>query len=107
MLTEAAIKGKIDHLVGLKENVIIGRLIPAGTGMKCYSDVHLNTDIAAMDKFVLDDDDSEEDELLYVSEEDDEEITLEDFVEEAVPREESAFAEQEELIPLVEEFYEE
>ena len=37
VLTEAAIKGKIDPLIGLKENVIIGKLIPAGTGMKCYS----------------------------------------------------------------------
>ena len=39
MLTEAAIKGKVDPLLGLKENVIIGKLVPAGTGMKCYSDV--------------------------------------------------------------------
>ena len=39
MLTDAAIKGKIDHLVGLKENIIIGKLIPAGTGMKCYKNV--------------------------------------------------------------------
>ena len=39
VLTDAAIKGKIDHLVGLKENVIIGKLIPAGTGMQCYHNV--------------------------------------------------------------------
>ena len=39
VLTEAAIKGKVDHLLGLKENVIIGKLIPAGTGMQCYSDM--------------------------------------------------------------------
>ncbi|MEG2597060.1 MAG: DNA-directed RNA polymerase subunit beta', partial [Oscillospiraceae bacterium] len=39
VLTEAAIKGKVDHLVGLKENVIIGKLVPAGTGMSCYNDV--------------------------------------------------------------------
>ncbi len=39
VLTDAAIKGKIDHLLGLKENVIIGKLIPAGTGMKCYHDI--------------------------------------------------------------------
>ena len=44
VLTEAAIKGKIDPLVGLKENVIIGKLIPAGTGMKRYRDVKLDTD---------------------------------------------------------------
>ena len=40
VLTEAAIKNKIDPLIGLKENVIIGKLIPAGTGMKKYSDVY-------------------------------------------------------------------
>ena len=44
VLTEAAIKGKIDPLIGLKENVIIGKLIPAGTGMKRYRNVKLNTD---------------------------------------------------------------
>lgn len=44
VLTEAAIKGKIDPLIGLKENVIIGQLIPAGTGMKRYRSVKLNTD---------------------------------------------------------------
>ena len=44
VLTEAAISGKVDPLVGLKENVIIGKLIPAGTGMKRYGDVKLSTD---------------------------------------------------------------
>jgi len=44
VLTEAAIKGKVDHLVGLKENVIIGKLIPAGTGMKQNSNIKLDTD---------------------------------------------------------------
>ena len=44
VLTEAAIKGKVDNLIGLKENVIIGKLIPAGTGMKRYRSVKLNTD---------------------------------------------------------------
>ena len=44
VLTEAAIKGKVDPLIGLKENVIIGKLIPAGTGMKRYRNVKLNTD---------------------------------------------------------------
>ena len=44
VLTEAAIKGKVDPLIGLKENVIIGKLIPAGTGMKRYSQVKLDTD---------------------------------------------------------------
>ena len=46
VLTEAAIKGKVDPLIGLKENVILGKLIPAGTGMKEYRNVHLNTDNA-------------------------------------------------------------
>ena len=41
VLTEAAIKGKVDPLLGLKENVIIGKLVPAGTGMKCYTDVEV------------------------------------------------------------------
>ena len=39
MLTDAAIKGKIDHLIGLKENIILGKLIPAGTGMSRYRDL--------------------------------------------------------------------
>ena len=43
VLTEAAIKGKVDHLVGLKENIIIGKLIPAGTGLKRYRDIQLDT----------------------------------------------------------------
>ena len=47
VLTDAAIKGKIDPLVGLKENVILGKLIPAGTGMKCYREVKLDCDEAA------------------------------------------------------------
>ena len=44
VLTEAAIKGKVDPLIGLKENVIIGKLIPAGTGMKQYRNVKLDSD---------------------------------------------------------------
>ncbi|SCX14131.1 DNA-directed RNA polymerase subunit beta' [Lachnospiraceae bacterium YSD2013] len=44
VLTEAAIKGKVDPLIGLKENVILGKLIPAGTGMKRYRDVELSSD---------------------------------------------------------------
>jgi DNA-directed RNA polymerase subunit beta' len=41
VLTEAAIRGKVDHLLGLKENVIIGKLIPAGTGLACYRDLEI------------------------------------------------------------------
>ena len=44
VLTDAAVKGKTDDLVGLKENVIIGKLIPAGTGMKRYQNLHINTE---------------------------------------------------------------
>ena len=44
VLTEAAIKGKVDNLIGLKENVIIGKLIPAGTGMNIYRNTHINTE---------------------------------------------------------------
>ena len=46
VLTDAAVKGKVDDLVGLKENVIIGKLIPAGTGMKKYQDIKINTELA-------------------------------------------------------------
>ncbi len=72
VLTEAAIKGKVDPLIGLKENVIIGKLIPAGTGMKRYRSVNLNTDehLAAdvqIEEF--------EDEVLQDSVETDAEIT--------------------------------
>ena len=44
VLTEAAIKGKTDPLIGLKENVIIGKLIPAGTGLSIYKDIPINTE---------------------------------------------------------------
>ena len=44
VLTEAAIKGKTDELIGLKEHVIIGKLIPAGTGMKRYKNIHISTE---------------------------------------------------------------
>ena len=44
VLTEAAVKGKVDELIGLKENVIIGKLIPAGTGLPIYKDTHISTE---------------------------------------------------------------
>ena len=62
VLTEAAIKGKVDHLVGLKENVIIGKLIPAGTGLKRYSNIKLSTDDMLKEEeedIVMDDEDLE------------------------------------------------
>ncbi len=49
VLTEAAIKGRIDPLIGLKENVLIGKLIPAGTGMKRYQSVKLDTELESFD----------------------------------------------------------
>ena len=67
VLTEAAINGKVDHLIGLKENVIIGKLIPAGTGMKQYRSVKLDTD----DQLLKDEYDPEDDELIMMDEEDD------------------------------------
>ena len=82
MLTEAAIKGKVDHLMGLKENVLIGKLIPAGTGMPCYHDVEvkkINTaadeefyrNFAALSMEDMRDEDEDEDE-------DDDDIILND-----------------------------
>ena len=56
VLTEAAINGKSDKLIGLKENVIIGKLIPAGTGMKRYRNVALSTDVHMDDDIFLDED---------------------------------------------------
>ena len=55
VLTEAAIKGKIDPLIGMKENVIIGKLIPAGTGMKRYRNIKLDSDINEDDELAFDD----------------------------------------------------
>ena len=70
VLTEAAINGKVDHLIGLKENVLIGKLIPAGTGMKRYRSVKLDTELDTYDE-------------LEFSEELDEDLDLtEDFMEE-------------------------
>ena len=66
VLTDAAIKGKVDPLLGLKENVIIGKLIPAGTGMQCYNDVRVRDNRAPKNAF------SVLDELLVESDEDEE-----------------------------------
>ncbi len=61
VLTEAAIKGKVDPLVGLKENVIIGKQIPAGTGMRRYRDVKLSTEFEETDELSFEEDDFDED----------------------------------------------
>jgi len=88
VLTEAAIKGKVDHLVGLKENVIIGKLIPAGTGMKRYRDVKLSTDYKLADTFDLSDDFDADIEDTDVADEAEAaevtEVAIEEVVEEAV-----------------------
>jgi DNA-directed RNA polymerase subunit beta' len=69
VLTEAAINGKIDHLIGLKENVLIGKLIPAGTGMKRYRSVKLNSDISIDDEILFEDDTEEEESVMQPQEE--------------------------------------
>ena len=74
VLTEAAIKGKVDHLIGLKENVLIGKLIPAGTGMKCYSSIRLDSDMPEEEEMEEeadiseDSEGTEEDEILELDE---------------------------------------
>ncbi len=96
VLTEAAIKGKVDPLIGLKENVIIGKLIPAGTGMKRYRNVQL--DISGTDDYMYSA--AEEDDLEFDEMDEGEELTLDeldefDDLEEETPSDEpeEAFAE--------------
>ena len=67
VLTEAAIKGKVDPLIGLKENVIIGKLIPAGTGMRRYRNTRLSTDNDLMDDAIDFEMDEESDPLMEES----------------------------------------
>ncbi len=74
VLTEAAIKGKIDPLIGLKENVIIGKLIPAGTGMKRYRNVQIDT--SGTDDYLYEQ--SEEDEVELSEMDDVAEVQAED-----------------------------
>ncbi len=100
VLTEAAIKGKVDPLIGLKENVIIGKLIPAGTGMKQYRNVALDSDKKLEDVISFDD------EFLFDDEfEDDEEMFAVDEKLEEVPEELSEVLEEgvEEVLELTEE----
>ena len=81
VLTEAAIKGKVDPLVGLKENVIIGKHIPAGTGMRKYRDIKLNTEMEMEDELDFDDDfDFDFDDADDMNQE----ITVDEGTEEAV-----------------------
>ena len=74
VLTEAAIKGKVDKLIGLKENVIIGKLIPAGTGMKRYSNIKLSTDDMLAEQ-------EEEETVVYEEEENDTQAVAEEMTE--------------------------
>ena len=78
VLTEAAIKGKVDHLVGLKENVIIGKLIPAGTGLKRYRDIQLDTGMPEETPVAEEepvDELPEDDEMLTMEEESSEDVS--------------------------------
>ena len=103
VLTEAAIKGKIDPLIGLKENVIIGKLIPAGTGMKRYRNIKINTEVEDYDDeddFLLDDDDLYEDDIQNEAEETAETadtLDADNLAEEAPEEEAEETAEAEEL----------
>lgn len=90
VLTEAAIKGKVDPLIGMKENVIIGKLIPAGTGMKRYRNIKLDTDLNQFADVELEDDDYEEDEAERPDD------TFEEAMEAAAEAEAEIDAEQEE-----------
>ena len=72
VLTDAAIKGKVDPLVGIKENVLLGKLIPAGTGMKMYRNVKLSTDVD--ESFMLDE--LEDEDEVEFSEESMEEVVI-------------------------------
>ena len=93
VLTEAAIKGKVDHLIGLKENVLIGKLIPAGTGMKRYSNVKLSTDDMLKDE----DDDLDFDDLdlddLDLDIDLDDNLDVSDEIDDEIPGEEEESAE--------------
>ena len=98
VLTEAAIKGKVDPLIGLKENVIIGKLIPAGTGMKRYRDVRLNSTMPEPEVKVEDiaeelteDEEIKDDEMITMDEElpEDEEFDVEESDEEEAAEDEA------------------
>ncbi len=68
VLTEAAIKGKVDPLVGLKENVIIGKHIPAGTGMRKYRDIRLDSEFTMDDEIIFGDEAETEEEMVIETE---------------------------------------
>lgn len=85
VLTEAAIKGKIDPLIGIKENVLIGKLIPAGTGTKRYRSVKLDTDNPSHEEMFEGEIDLTEDDIEIVQvDENGEIITLSEDAEDDV-----------------------
>ena len=86
VLTEAAINGKVDHLIGIKENVIIGKPIPAGTGMKRYRKVKLDTEL---EQEIAVSEDDEEITLASESEDLNEELTEENVAEEVLDLDDS------------------
>ena len=89
VLTEAAIKGKVDPLIGLKENVIIGKLIPAGTGMKRYRNTVLDTDNDLMGTISFDEEEFyEEEDVEGTEEENDEDIAEDEEMDEEAALEE-------------------
>ncbi|MGI6018183.1 MAG: DNA-directed RNA polymerase subunit beta' [Marvinbryantia sp.] len=103
VLTEAAIKGKVDPLIGLKENVLIGKLIPAGTGIKRYRNVRLNTDIMPEEETEIEEEaeDLEEftediltEEEVDLQEEEFDELEDEDFEEEDFEEEAAELTEE-------------
>ena len=93
VLTEAAIKGKVDHLVGLKENVIIGKLIPAGTGLKRYSAIKLDTGMQEDEEEEVTEDITEKD-ADVTPEETSEAVETEEAVEEESSEDNSAETEE-------------
>ena len=95
VLTDAAIKGKVDHLIGLKENVIIGKLVPAGTGMKCYSDVEIQSVNGPEDDGPKDTPHEPQDQEDFLDEEPLEEAELDDTLLEEDAQDEDAFEEVE------------
>lgn len=104
MLTEASIKGKTDNLIGLKENVIIGKLIPAGTGMNAYQDPYLEMDPTEDEEMISEEAfdeefdlfDDLEDEVENLDENDSEEYDNEGLLEETDSDDEIKSEEEEE-----------
>jgi DNA-directed RNA polymerase subunit beta' len=87
VLTEAAIKGKVDPLIGMKENVIIGKLIPAGTGMKRYRSIQLDSDVNGEEELEIEelfDEADDFDEYGSITEDEAESAESEETVEETV-----------------------